>query len=121
MTLTLPLAALRGYAEMALPDTCTVTRPDRVSDGEGGFITSPPPWPTIATVACRVSPLGNAANEIEAGEAVRAIAQYVVHLPAGTDVTSDDRLVVGSRTFQVIEPIRRSYEVIRRVIAREVE
>lgn len=119
MALTLPLAALRGYANLALPDSCIVQRPNRVSDGEGGYTLGTPT--TVATVACRVSPLGNAAQESVIGEAVRAVAQYVVHLPAETDVRSDDRLVVGSRTFEVVEPLRRSYEVIRRVIAREVE
>lgn len=118
MALTLPLDALRGYANLALPDTAVVSRPSRVSDGEGGSTVS---YSTVATVACRISPLGNAAQETVIGEAARAIAQYVINLPAETDVESDDRLIVGSRTFEVVETVKRSYEVIRRVICREVE
>lgn len=120
MPLTVPLAGLRAYANLALPDVATVTRGTRVSDGEGGY-TIADPWPTVATVACRVSPLGNAAQESTVGEAVRSIAQYVIHMPALTDVASGDRIVVGARTFEVVEPLRRSYEVVRRVICREVE
>lgn len=122
MALSDLLAAVQADAasrmESAMTDTCTVQRRARASDGEGGWTLGNPT--TVATVACMVSLIGNAATEGVIGEAVRADARYLIRLPLGTDVTSDDRIVCGSDTFEVTEPQPRTYEPALRVLARQV-
>lgn len=116
MAFSLPLDSLRATAERFLPDTASIQRATVVSTGDGQATE----WATVATVACRVSPLGNAAREALVAGGIQADAQYVVTVPVGTDVTSADRLVVGSRTFEVVEPSERSYAVSLRLICREL-
>ena len=42
-------------------------------------------------------------------------------LPAGTDVTARDKLLVGSRTFDVLHvPTDRSWEISLRVLCNEI-
>lgn len=118
MTITLPIAGLRALSEQFLPDSCTVQRYTETSTGDG----TSQSWSSVATgVACRLSPLASSAQEALGGnDAMTAISQWTVWVPAGTDVTVKDRIVVGSRTFEVNRVGARSYEVIRECLCREV-
>ncbi len=117
MTFSIPLDGLRTLSEQFLPDSCSISRSTRAVTEDGTSDT----WATIATVSCRVSPLASGTNEALGGaEQISAIAQWTVWLPAGTDISVKDRIVYGSRTFEVARVGARSYEVIREVLCREV-
>jgi hypothetical protein len=115
---TLPLAYLRSVQNTFLPDTCSIQRVTETSTGDG--VSSS--WATLASgVACRVSPLATSASEALGGDAsLQAVAQWTVWLPALTDVTVKDRIVYGSRTFEIARVGARSYETVRECICREV-
>lgn len=118
MTLPVPVEFLRSLSNSALPDTCSISRLTETSTGDG----TTQSWSNVATgVACRVSPLASGANEaIGADQSMTAVSQWTVWVAAGTDVTVRDRIVVGSRTFEVTRVGARSYEVIRECLCREI-
>jgi hypothetical protein len=118
VTWTALVNGLRPVAEQFLPDTATVRRAT-VTSGSGGVVLT---WADYLTgVACRVSPLANQATEALGGTAgTTAVASWAITLPAGTDVTVKDRIVVNARTFEVARAGGRSYEVARRLVCREV-
>ena len=112
------LTAMRATLDASLPDTCTVYRLTRTSDGAGGYTEA---WnATGSAVACRISPVSSGYEREVAGK-LAAVAAWVVTLPQGTDVTAQDKVVAGSRTFQVLAVLAvRSWEISRRVIVQEV-
>lgn len=114
----IPVEFLRGIQAQYLPDVCTIQRVTETSTGDG--VSSS--WAThLAGVACRVSPLAASANEsLGAAGGLQAVAQWTVWLPALTDVTVRDRIVYGSRTFEVARVGERSFETVRECICREV-
>lgn len=116
--MAVPLDFLRAVSEQFLPDTCSVQRATESSSGEGTTQT----WSNHLTgVACRVSPLEASASEaLGADASLQAVAQWTVWLPYGTDVTVKDRVIYGTRTFEVARVGARSYEAIRELICREV-
>lgn len=111
------LAAMRATVEDALPDTAQVQRRTLVSDGAGGYTES---WSTVATVACRVARGGQLPQERVIAERLTTTSIWTLTLPALTDVTAADRIVVASRTFEVVDVGARSDEVARRVVCMEV-
>jgi len=110
------LAAMRSTLNDSLPDTAQVRRKSLTSDGAGGYTES---WSTVAAVACRVAPSGQSPQERVIAERLTATAIWTVTLPAGTDVRPADRIVVGSRAFEVVGVLARSYELARRVVCTE--
>lgn len=113
-----PVDFLRALSNQFLPDTCTIQRYTESSTGDGTAQT----WSDLATgVSCRVSPRGrSAAESLGADQSLQAIADWTVWMPALQDVTPKDRVVVGSRTFEVVVVTARSYEAVRAVLCREV-
>lgn len=113
-----PLDYLRSLSNQYLPDTCSISRNTPTQSGDG----QADAWASVATgVACRVSPLASSAQEAIGGnDAMTATSQWTIWLPAATDVTVRDRIVVGSRTFEVNRVGARSYEVAREALCREV-
>ncbi len=108
---------MRSTLNGSLPDTATVQRKTLTSDGAGGYTES---WGTVATVACRVSPGGQLTQERVIAESLAATSIWTLTLPALTDVRPLDRILVGSRTFEVAGVGARSDEVSRRVVCTEV-
>lgn len=116
--MAIPVDFLRSLSNQFLPDVCDIQRATETRSGDGTATT----WSTIATgVSCRVSPLASGASEaLGADQSLQAVAQWTVWLPALTDVTVRDRVVFGSRTFEVARVGARSYEVSRELICREI-
>lgn len=114
------VAAMRSTADMALPDTIIIGGPTVVSDGRGGGTTT---FVASGTVDCRIVPVSSSGDgESVEGGRVHPDTEYVVTLPAGTDITSDDRLTFGSQTFTVTalrDPL--SWQISRRVEVKEVD
>lgn len=110
------IAAMRTTLNRTLPDTATIKRDTQVSDGAGGYTVT---TATSDPVACRVAP-SNGREQTIAGR-LDAVGTWTITLPANTDVTSKDRIAVGSRTFEVVLPLRpRSWELSRRVVGEEI-
>ena len=116
-----PVDWLRKLQLLALPDQAAIGRyvetntPDGVEQG----------WQTIASgIACRVDVHRTAASERgeAAGALVGSISQWIVHLPALTDVTERDRITITAtdrtdgRTFEAVSVHGKSYETIRGVL-----
>ena len=115
---TVPVDFLRDVQAQFRPDVCTIQRYTETSTGDGTTQT----WSDLATgVACRVSPLASGAGEaLGADASLQAVAQWTIRLPPGQDVTGKDRIVYGTRTFDVARVGARSYETDRELICREV-
>ena len=110
------IASMRTTLERTLPDTATIEHDTMGSDGAGGQIVTG--TATTGPFACRVAvPSGQ--EEVIAGK-LDAVGTWTITLPALTDVAAADRIVIGSRTFQVALPLRpRSWELSRRVLCTE--
>lgn len=114
------LAAMRDTLEDTLPDVCVIQRRSLTTDSQGGRTES---WVAAGTVDCRLSPLsaGQGANEATRGDRIAGDEDWVITMPALTDVTVRDRLVVGSVTY---EPVglraARSWEMSRRAVCKRI-
>ena len=113
------ITAMQSTVNSALPDSATISRVTLTTTSLGG---SSEGWATVATVACRVSPLVvSSAVERAAADVEMAVSPWVITLPANTDIRITDRVVVGARTFEVVSlQVRRSWELHTGVHAQEV-
>lgn len=113
-----PVEFLRSLSDQFKPDTCSIQRYTETATGDG----TSQSWDDHLTgIACRVSPLASGASEaLGADASLQAVAQWTVWVPAGTDVTVRDRVIFGSRVFEVARVGARSYEVSRELICREI-
>lgn len=111
------LRAMKATLDASLPDTATVYRVTRTSDGAGGYTDA---WTAMGSaVACRISPVGRGV-ELAVANRLEAAAPWGLTLPAATDVTTKDQLRTSARTFEVIAVLAvRSWEISRRVICEE--
>lgn len=111
------MTAMKATLDASLPDTATVYRVTRTSDGAGG---STDAWAAVGSaVACRISPVTRGA-ELTIANRLEAVAPWVLTLPAATDVITKDQLRTSLRTFEVIAVLAaRSWEISRRVICEE--
>ncbi len=110
------LAQMRTVAKAFLAGTATVKRISTAPDGTGGYTES---RTTVATVPCRLAPAGLQPQERIIAEQIGATSLWRVSVPQGTDVLADDEIVIGSRTFQVVQVISPTWEVLRVAICRE--
>jgi head-tail adaptor len=112
------LASMTAQLTASMPDTVLVQRKTLTSDAMGGQTVA---WATVATVAGRVSPSQFPPWEKLFAERVGSHSNWTITLPSGTDVRTEDRLIAGTRTLEVIE-VRapRSWEMARVVFAAEV-
>jgi head-tail adaptor len=113
----MPLAGLRELTAQFRPDTAVIQRATDTSTGDG----TSQVWATVATVSCRVSRIGIGANEgLGGGNSIQSSGGRRIKIPALTDVTARDRIVVSGTTYEVVDVPAISYETERTVIAREV-
>ena len=114
------LARMQATANSYLPDTAIIQNRTRSSDGGGGYTET---YTASGTVPCRVGPigLGRTGAEDRAGDRISAEADFMVTLPVGTTVDTDDRIVVGPSTFNVVAVRDRSWPTSLRAEVTEVE
>lgn len=106
------IADLRGVANSAHPTKGSIQRQAQVSDGQGGWITT---WATIATdVACRRKPAEGQVLERVVGDKLTPLRQFVITMPAGTDVRHGDRILLPDpRSNLVVDDVAvTAYHVI---------
>ncbi len=104
---------LRTQVQRTMPTSVQVQRLSTVRDSEGDLA---PTWTTVATVSGRIG-RGDQRSAIEGVSAEQLTSEltWTVTIPAGTDVTSKDRLVAGGVTYQVLGVLApMSYELERR-------
>lgn len=111
------LTVMRDALETLLPDTAAILAVTQVSDGQGGLIDT---WGTAtASVACRVDSVK--AQETTTGGAVRPYHSYVITFPYDVTIAEENRVVVGSDTFNVTsEDEPKSWDIVRRVYAEKI-
>lgn len=99
MTLTTDeIVGMRATLTDSLPETVQVSRATRVADGAGGQTET---YAVIATVPGRLSPELNPPAEPSYGDRPSSVVRWQIVMPQGTDCTNDDRLLIGTRTFEV--------------------
>jgi len=104
---------LRGLQFLALNDTADIQRRTAASDAGGGAAWT---WATVATVPCRVYPVSLRGRGGLVGDVLSERTTHFVMTPAGTDVTTADRLVIAGRgTFEVTMVPDRTDELARTI------
>lgn len=114
---TAQLASCCATLERSLPGTAVITRRTWVSDGGGGNTAG---YSAVGTAACRVSPSGQQPTEGELAAQIQGRAPYTITLPHDTDVQNGDRITADSRTFEVLAPLSRDWEISLRVACVEL-
>jgi len=112
------LAVMKATQALALPSTCSIGRHVLSPDGMGGYSES---WSTLtASVLCRLSP-HSAPMEVIMAERYGGRQTWQLTLPAGTDVTADDRVTIDSVAYEVVGiNSAGAWETARRVIVGRV-
>lgn len=110
------LTSMRATLDESLPSTAAISRKTLASDGQGGRTET---WATVATVACRVSPMETRGDDEQVqSDRPLSVGDFVITFPAGTDVRAVDRCIVDSVTYEVVKPKpRESYELCLRADA----
>lgn len=114
------LARLRSDLEAWMTETAEVMRPERVSDGKGGYTNT---MTSIWNGTVRRNPVTETArsvSEINIGDLATALSYWRFAFPAGTDVQPEDRIIVSGRTYEVAGPaLDKTTELARYVITVE--
>lgn len=108
---------VRRDAALTLNQVATIERKTVVQDG---FDTTET-WVSIQTnVPCRVfEPSGIRAYEGSFGNREQSNGYPIIRLPWATNVTEADRVVVGSRRFEVTRRVETSYGVLTTLLCTE--
>lgn len=103
------LTAMRAEAEEAMTDTAAIQRREATGDNRGGRTLGP--WETVSgleTVPCRYWQKGSEPREVEGTTRVQVVSLWGFAFPHEVDgetdyIGSTDRIVVGARTFEVVQ------------------
>lgn len=99
MTIEDDLELLVEVVEEFATESATVTGVRWVADGRGGGLEE---TVTSGPYRCWISPIGNSSSEQVIAGRFQDRAAYTITLLDDPDVTTSDRIVVGSRTFEVV-------------------
>jgi head-tail adaptor len=105
------LADMRTAQDAALPDTCAIYRKSRSVDEAGGIVET---RAKVADAACRVT--RQRPRELQQGGKDVILADWVVTLPYGTDVRSDDEIETGGRVLRVVGLLNASWRTAERAL-----
>ena len=99
---------LRQTVEATFSSTATVQRLTRTPNGAGGFTES---WDDVLTgVSCALN--ARSGNEDLTADQPGEVTSFVIHFPSGTSLLAQDRVVIGSRTYEITcVPVPVSIEV----------
>lgn len=89
------------------PTSATITRKTLSSDGRGGQSES---WATVATANCRYAPSGAQPNETINADTLQNVSLWTVAFASAPDVRDADRIVIGSRTFEVVKAMNHTVD-----------
>jgi hypothetical protein len=113
------ITSMRETAETTFDSTAVIQAQGWVSDGGGGGTTT---WTAAGTVPCHISPMPPLeVPEPEVGERITPNANWVVTLPAETEIDRESRIVVAGTTYEVAAiKAPRTWELTRRLEVTEV-
>jgi hypothetical protein len=98
--------------------TCTIQRA-AIANGAQGPVTT---WTQRATgVHCSLFETPRIPREIEEAGSVKSLTLWQINLPALQTVAVTDRIVIGSRTFEVEQIVGASFPTIVVCLATEVK
>lgn len=118
------IAVFQVEAEQLLTDTAQLQEPNWVADNMGGRKRDPlTPWTTVATVPCNVAPDRDGPQQEQVvADRVTPVMFWIIKLPASTNVAEQQRIAIGSHTFEVMAVLGpRTLELLRRVRCVKVE
>lgn len=117
---------MRSEAQSLMPDQCVVLRSIETSDGQGGWTDA---WATAGTYACNMAAgpyMRFGAERVVAGQPT-PVGVIFLSLPFDADVRATDRIAwtpagaaVAAGTFEVTQAGTRSWNINKRVAAKEV-
>ena len=91
------LTAMQAAQVGTLVEPCSIMRRTLASDGAGGQTET-----TSSTVSmCRLAPSNNLPQDRQVAGSNTEQVVWRITLPADVQVSSDDRIQIGSRTFEV--------------------
>jgi SPP1 family predicted phage head-tail adaptor len=93
------LSGLRTVADSVRSETARISRATPTADGQGGVTDA---WATVAAVSCYVTAMRTQAAEGVVADQLQGRVGFYVYLPHDADVRAQDRLVVGTRTYEVL-------------------
>lgn len=105
---------------LIFPDTCTIRRATSISDGMGGTTAT---GVNVATnVLCRLVTLQRVSfqSDTVTADQMALDASYIVELPVGTDVRNTDKILIGTRIFEVRSAVTPSWKATLRVPVVEI-
>ena len=94
---TADLAWMRAQQELLLPTACTISRRTDTAVGDGTYTSA---WATASTTVCRDAATGGRESELAAKLTTQTTR--TITLPHSADVRTADRIVIGTRTLEVI-------------------
>lgn len=95
----------------------SVLRRMSVRDSSGGFTDT---YTSVATLPCSYSRFPIRPLVRENTTQVKSIMEWMFSFPDGSDIRRTDRLQVGSRVFEVLEPGARSQNITLNVTCMEI-
>lgn len=107
------------HDDLALPDTCDIERETETRDSRGNIVRT---WGAhLENIRCALDVAGQMGREYVVGSVESTEATYIITVPYDTDVTDNDRVVIGDRRFNVITARQgEGYEIARTLECREV-
>lgn len=111
------VAELTTLDESTMTATATIIRDVVTSDGAGGQTFTPA---TVGTVKCRLMLLRLHPNEAAVSGQLQNTANMEIRFPTGTDIQNADRIVIGSRTFEVGKSLPHTWQTSLRVDVTEI-
>lgn len=111
------LEAIRAAQVAAMPDTCVVKSVTRTTDAFGGAGEA---LVTGATLPCRLAVTSG--RELEIAARITDQRTVTITLPHGSAVTTGNRLVIGSQTYEIVAVLTGgAWSTALRVLAVEVQ
>lgn len=100
-----------------MDSTATIARKTIVADDSGGFTET---WATVFSAPCSFARYPIRPIERENDVRVRTVVLWIFRFPVGTSILSTDRIVVGPRTFEVVDAGSGTVEITTQAICQEI-
>lgn len=118
MSIPRVLTRLQNVILPTLTASAAVSRKTLVNDDAGGQTTT---WATVATYPCSFAQTQISPVERENTITVKSLTYWGFVFPADADVRPEDRIIVGSRTFEVVGAGQGSVNIVTRAICLEIQ
>lgn len=88
---------MRSTLEELMPDSCVLQTATLASDGQGGQVET---WAAAGTVICRLD--NGSGQRANVAQSVQPFSAWVLTVPQGTGLATDQRVVHNGVTFSVM-------------------